>query len=140
MMAVVYLWVLVYAVWQDLRYRSLGRGFLLIAGMAGWLLRMSCGGEWHTVILSSTVGAALLGLSYLTDGGIGEGDGWFFVITGFFLSPAENVLLFLSGVAFCSIYSLTLTAAAVIGGGSVRKKKLPFLPYVLPVGLWLALL
>ena len=81
----------------------------------------------------------LLILGQITDGGIGEGDGWFFIVTGFFLEPAENFMLFLSGLIFCSVYSLAYMAASFIGGVGVRQKRLPFLPFLLPVGLWLVL-
>lgn len=133
-----FLVILICGVWQDMRYRSVGRVFLLVSGLTGGLLYAASGLGWHRLLLSSAVGIVLLGLSYLTDGGIGEGDGWFLVVTGFFLEPVENVILFLSGVVFCSVYSLTLTAAVFAGGGNIKGRRLPFLPYLLPIGLWLA--
>lgn len=136
--AAVFLIILVCGVWQDMRYRSVSRSFLILSGAAGGLLYAASGYGWSRMLLSSAVGIVLLGLSILTDGGIGEGDGWFFVVTGLFLNPAENVILFLSGVVFCSVYSLTLAAAAFAGGRNIRRRKLPFLPYLLPIGLWLA--
>lgn len=136
--AAVFAVILVCGVWQDMRYRSVSRGFLLASGLAGVALYAASGFGWSRLLLSSAVGIVLLGLSHLTDGGIGEGDGWFFVVTGFFLEPAENMILFLSGVVFCSVYSLTLTAAVFAGSGNIRKRRLPFLPYLLPIGLWLA--
>lgn len=135
---VVFLVILICGVWQDMRYRSVSRSYLILSGAAGSLLYAASGYGWGRLFLSAAVGLLLLGVSVLTDGGIGEGDGWFFVVTGFFLEPAENMILFLSGVIFCSVYSLTLAAAAFAGGGSIRRKRLPFLPYLLPIGLWLA--
>lgn len=137
--AAVFVVILLCGVWQDMRYRSVSRGFLLASGLAGGLLYIASGLGWSRLLLSSAVGIVLLGFSHLTDGGIGEGDGWFFVVTGFFLEPVENMILFLSGVIFCSVYSLTLTAAVFAGGGNIRRRRLPFLPYLLPIGLWLAL-
>ena len=108
------------------------------------------GGEpWRSRFIAfraQCTGAAVIGggiflliLGQITDGGIGEGDGWFFIVTGFFLEPTENFMLFLSGLIFCSVYSLAYMAASFIGGVCVRQKRLPFLPFLLPVGLWLAL-
>jgi len=37
------------------------------------------------------------------------------------------------------VYSLAYMAASFIGGVGVRQKRLPFLPFLLPVGLWLVL-
>lgn len=97
------------------------------------------GAVYLGLLSSAAVGIFLLILGQITDGGIGEGDGWFFIVTGFFLEPAENFMLFLSGLIFCSVYSLAYMAASFIGGVGVRQKRLPFLPFLLPVGLWLVL-
>lgn len=127
------------AVGQDLRSRSVGQGFLAAAGGIGAAISLLSGRSLSEVTASVSAGILLLILGWITGGGIGEGDGWFFTVTGLFLEPAENWILLLSGLIFCSVYSLAYVAASLIGGGCVRKKRLPFLPFLLPVGLWLAL-
>lgn len=132
-----FLIVLAAAVWQDLRLRSLGRGFLLGSGIGGLLTGIFCGVEWRTAALSALVGILILLLGRATGDGIGEGDGWFFVVTGFFLEPGENLMLFLSGLFVSGIYGLVLAVSVFAGGGSVRRKRFPFLPCLIPMGLWL---
>lgn len=134
----IFLVFLVWAVWQDLRSRTVGQWLLTAAGGAGAVVSLLSGRSVQGILLSAAVGILLLLLGRVTDGGIGEGDGWFFIVTGLFLEPLENFMLFLSGLVFSSVYSLAYMAAVFIGGGCVRQKRLPFLPFLLPVGLWLA--
>lgn len=134
-----FLIILAAAAWQDLRFWGLSRSFLLEAGVAGGVTCFLSGTDWRTAVLSSTVGFLILLLCRVTEGGIGEGDGWFFVITGFFLEPGENIMLFLSGLLLGSVYGLVLTVRMFTGGKSSRGKRFPFLPYLLPMGLWLTL-
>ena len=131
--------ILISAAWQDIRFRGIGNVFLMVAGGMGLVVSVGSGREWGEVFISVILGILLLGLSYLTDGGIGEGDGWFFVVSGLFWGLKENLLLLLSGILFSSMYSLVLAAAVLARSGSIRRKTLPFLPYLRPVGLWLVL-
>lgn len=133
----IFLVFLVWAVWEDIRTRTVRQGLLAAAGSIGLGVSLLSGRNIPEVLSSAAVGIFLLILGQITDGGIGEGDGWFFIVTGFFLKPAENFMLFLSGLVFCSVYSLAYMAASFIGGVCVRQKRLPFLPFLLPVGLWL---
>ena len=118
----IFLIFLVWAVWQDLRSRTVGQGFLAAAGSLGAAVSLLSGRSVLGLLSSAAVGIFLLILGQITDGGIGEGDGWFFIVTGFFLEPAENFMLFLSGLIFCSVYSLAYMAASFIGGVGVRQK------------------
>ena len=108
----IFLIFLVWAVWQDLRSRTVGQGFLAAAGSLGAAVSLLSGRSVLGLLSSAAVGIFLLILGQITDGGIGEGDGWFFIVTGFFLEPAENFMLFLSGLIFCSVYSLAYMAAS----------------------------
>lgn len=119
----IFLIFLVWAVWQDLRSRTVGQGFLAAAGSLGAAVSLLSGRSVPGLLSSAAVGIFLLILGQITDGGIGEGDGWFFIVTGFFLEPTENFMLFLSGLIFCSVYSLAYMAASFIGGVGVRAEK-----------------
>lgn len=134
-----YFFILISAAWQDIRYRGIGKTFLLLAGFLGLVVSVGTGRQWWNVFISVIPGILLLGFSHLTDGGIGEGDGWFFVVSGLFWELKENLLLMSSGILFCSMYGLAWSAAVLARSGNIRRKTLPFLPYLLPVGLWLVL-
>ena len=94
------------------------------------------GTEWD--FFACGIGGILLFISRLIGGGIGEGDGWFFVVAGLFLSPGENGLLLLSGIFLSGIFSLLYVVAGALNGTWQRhRKSFPFLPFLLPAGLWI---
>lgn len=137
--AAFFLIMFVYAVWQDLRFKSLGKGFLAAAGaigifLAAWQSRLGI-----KTVYSVFIGIFLLFMNRITGGGVGEGDGWFFIATGFYLKPEENFMLLLSGLVFCSIYGLASLPLLQARKSSGRKIQIPFLPFLLPAGLWLTL-
>lgn len=80
----------------------------------------------------------LFGVNRVTEGGVGEGDAWFFLVTGLFLNVWEVVALLISGLFFCSIFCLSM--AVSMGVQRSRYRRVPFLPFLLPVGLWISLL
>lgn len=74
--------------------------------------------------------------------GENRGDGWFFIVSGFFLGWQECVMLLISGQIFCGIFGLAIMVGAQIGTGreNIRKLRLPFLPFLLPASLWIVLM
>lgn len=85
------------------------------------------------IACSMAVGAALLAAGRLVGGAIGEGDGWFFFVTGLYTTWNVNLALLFYGLMLCCGYGMVLMVWGRIKGVSVRKKKIPFLPFV-----WLA--
>lgn len=94
------------------------------------------------IVLAMIPGIMLLLLGMLTRGLLGEGDGWFFIVSGFFLGWQECVMLLISGQIFCGIFGLAIMVGAQIGTGreNIRKLRLPFLPFLLPASLWMVLM
>lgn len=125
-------------VWQDLVSRRLNRMFLVVFGCLGCLRAVYFGEDLWKILISAGVGLFLLIASHITDGKIGEGDGWFFVVSGLYLQPSENLLVLISGLFFCSIYCLVLVTVMFTEGRRMKQREVPFLPFLLPVGLWLA--
>lgn len=88
------------AAWQDLRTRSISLEVLAGGAAAGiitciWKERLP--GE---IVLAMIPGIMLLLIGMLTRGLLGEGDGWFFIVSGFFLGWQECVMLLISGADF----------------------------------------
>ena len=82
------------AAWQDLRTRSISLEVLAGGAAVGiitciWKERLP--GE---IVLAMIPGIMLLLIGMLTRGLLGEGDGWFFIVSGFFLGWQECVMLF----------------------------------------------
>ena len=121
------------AAWQDLRTRSISLEVLAGGAAVGiitciWKERLT--GE---IVLAMIPGITLLLIGMLTRGLLGEGDGWFFIVSGFLL---------ISGQIFCGIFGLAIMVGAQIGTGreNIRKLRLPFLPFLLPASLWIVLM
>ncbi|MBQ6856703.1 MAG: prepilin peptidase [Lachnospiraceae bacterium] len=136
----VFLGVLFAGAYMDWKEKELNSLYLIISAVLGGVFavrNLALGESWMALCISCSVGICLLGISYMTRGGVGEGDGWFFVISGLFLPWNENVFLLCSGWCFCFLYSL----AAV--GRSIGKRRLnlsrsvPFLPFLVPAGILL---
>ena len=130
------------AAWQDLRTRRISLDVLVGGAAAGiitcvWKARFP--GE---IILAMIPGIGLLIVSILTGGLLGEGDGLFLIVSGFFLGWQECVMLLISGQIFCGIFGLAIMVGAQIGTGreNIRKLRLPFLPFLLPASLWMVLM
>lgn len=133
----IFICMLILAAWQDLKTGTIDIRLLIVFGCIGLLLHLSSDLLWYDRIASSGIGVILLILNKLTNGGIGEGDGWFFVVTGLYLDWERNLLLFLGGLGLCFLWSLPLAVQAILRKGSGRKRELPFLPFLLPAGIWM---
>ena len=133
----VFLATLCLAAATDLKSRTISKGFLLIFMLLGILWRLFSERPFSETLLAMLPGAVLLFFSRITAGEIGEGDGWFFVVSGLFLNWREAAVLFLSGLMLCGVYGLFVLAAGAACGKDMRKKRLPFLPFLLPGGIWL---
>jgi len=125
---------LILAVWQDWKWKSISARFLLAAGIMGIGFCMVQKRDILQTAGSVGVGITLLVLNKWTEGGIGEGDGWFFVVSGLFLDWQDNMQLFLSGLLLCFGVSLFII---ILRGVRQRRKgvTLPFLPFLLPMGV-----
>lgn len=132
------------SVWQDLKTRSLSVYSLVVFG--GLILTAACltgtflQPGWLERIGSMGIGVALLLISKVSQGAVGEGDGWFLMITGMVLGFWSNLAVLLYGLLFCSCYSLGLIVWGCLLKVNVRKKAIPFLPFLLPAGIWMVLL
>ena len=90
----VFLAALCLAAATDLKSRTISKEFLLIFMLLGILWRLFSERPFYETLLAMLPGAMLLLFSRITAGEIGEGDGWFFVVSGLFLSWREAAFLF----------------------------------------------
>ena len=82
-------------------------------------------------------GIALVLLSRLSGGAVGEGDGWFFVVAGVALGVRNAVALFFISLFLCCLWCVGMAVWGWRRRISVRRKTVPFLPFVLPAVLWI---
>ena len=139
---IVFIIFLLVVSWQDIRSKSIAVWVYGLFGSVGWFLSLCRLGkiDWEALACGAAICATLLALSRLTEGAIGEGDGYFFVITGLFLGAWKNVALFCGGVMTCGFCCMGIAAWSMGKNISIRRKTVPFLPFLVPVGICLAVL
>mgnify|MGYP004507709637 FL=1 len=144
--------------WQDLHRKRIRVSWLYgfeTAGMALTMIRcvlsvIKDGWDWKKGALQITVwllgmlpGIFLLWMERQTKGAVGLGDGCFFLITGCYLGGWRTLELLMGAVFVSGLAGGVWMLTALLGGKGnglwekMRKKKLPFLPCVLPVWIWM---
>lgn len=91
--------------WTDLRKRQVSliiTGLFAAAGL-GWMLYQ--GALSAELLLSVGPGMFFLGLSVLTGGTLGMGDGWIITALGIFLKPEELYEMLLAAVLISAAWS-----------------------------------
>ena len=133
------------AAWQDLKTNQIRIGGLCLSGAAAlavqalvvWSLSLKGDGTgadlgilwlwkaWFPYLAGLLPGAALLVFSWLS-GGIGAGDGCFFLISGLFLGLADNLLLLCGAVLSSGLFGLGYYVFHCVNrcrtGAAARKK------------------
>ncbi len=125
------------------------------AALEAFLWRVSCaigGGSepWklflhgNTAYLSAksliggmAVGLFLLVISKVSQGAVGAGDGLLFVITGLYIGFWKNAALLCISLMLCSLWGVGIMILGKKKWIELKKKELPFLPFVLPAGVWI---
>ena len=88
----------------DVRTKKIPIVLLVCFGMAGIIINIFL--PEYTVkeiAFGAVIGVALWGISYVTSGQIGNGDGLLFVVTGLFIGGINNFALLFWSTAFCAI-------------------------------------
>lgn len=124
----------VFALW-DVRFRKAPLWFFCLTGAAGIVFAALSRRNVSEVLLSAVPGVLLLLLSKVTEGGIGAGDGLFFISVAGFLAPKDSVLALLSALVLAALAALFLFAA-----GKGRKTSIPFLALTAPALVLLMLI
>lgn len=131
---------LISAAWQDIRHRSISVWIYWIFGGLAGLFLMTGVGMWEFEIAGAVmIGVVLLLVGRWSSWSIGAGDGWFFVIAGIYLGFWANLALLFYGLFLCGFYCLGMVVWGWIYRIDVRKMKIPFLPFLLPAGIWIIL-
>lgn len=125
------------AAWQDMRKKEIEVWIFWLGGAAAvgllvWDVTQT-GWLWlcKAFVEASVPGVILLICGKLSNGAIGAGDGWFFLISGWFLGLQAVFLLLCGGIFLCGSCALVLFFWKRVryheNAGSMT---LPFLPFV----------
>ena len=125
------------AAWQDLRMKSVSLWVFIVFAIVALLIRK---GVSLDMVFSAGVGLILLGIGILFQGAVGEGDGMFFLVSGLYLPVIDNCLLLLYSLLFCSVFSIIIIMAGICTNRNLRSRTVPFLPFLLPAGIWMVCL
>lgn len=134
------------AAWQDLKSRRIQIWLYICFGAIGlcvslfpWIGQGNASPGSFVWAASAVIpGLLLLLISRVSRGGVGMGDGWFFVAAAFYLGLWKTLALLFYGLFFCSICSLGMITWGMVRGIGVRKRKLPFLPFLVPAWFLIA--
>ena len=138
----VFISFLIIVSWQDMKNRSVALWTYGLFGSCAWFLNL-CRTEqsdWKALACGIGLCLFLLAVSKITEGAVGEGDAYFFIVTGLFLGAAKNIALFCGGVIFCGFCCMGILMWNMGKNISIRRKTVPFLPFLMPVGTCLAVL
>jgi len=114
--------------YTDIRNNEIYLKVLLPFFLAGVIIAAASGPEAVITALTGTAaGIALLIISRITKGAIGEGDGLILVVTGIFLGFSENLRL----LTFALFLSALFSVGAMILKGWKKDRELPFVPFLL---------
>lgn len=138
-----FLCFLLIAAGQDLHKKSVAVWvYLLFGGLA--LASRSCQlfvaglSQWGDLLCGVCPGLAMLGVSMLWQEDVGVGDGCFFLVSGLMLGFWQNLALLCYGLFLCSGYCLVkLVWNQILIRKNVGRETVPFLPFLVPVGIWL---
>ena len=128
------------AAWQDGKTKSVGVWLFGAAGAAGLVLSLLQGTFGLDRLFSCLPGGGLLLLSRFTDESIGAGDGFFFVVSGLFLNALMNLELLVYGISLNGAVCAAIYFYNRMRGRDVRKKTIPFLPFLVPIWIGLVVL
>lgn len=134
---VILLCFLVWGTWYDLRtggFPAVGLAGFGAAGLAASFLEKSKS-LWD-MAGGLAVGAALLGISLLHPEKIGDGDGFFLLVTGILLGFWGNVALLFYSLLPVALYGLL----CAVSGRPFRGRYVPLAPFALVAGLGMMIL
>lgn len=139
MKEMLFLIFLAVAAWQDMRDKEIDAWLYVVFGGLIWFGKLCFDGPvelWREAV-NAMPGIALVLLSRLSGGAVGEGDGWFFVVAGVALGVRNAVALFFMSLFLCCLWCAGMAVWGWRRRISVRRRTVPFLPFVLPAVLWI---
>lgn len=111
----------------DIKTRKVSFKILAVYGMLGILNLVFFDRQClYAAFGGALIGILVLGISKLTKGGIGMGDGLLMIVTGVFLGAWGNIELFLGSLFLAAIFSVLY----LIVKRKDRKKEIPLVPFL----------
>lgn len=123
---------------SDLRWKQIPIWQFVLFGLCG--LCVFCGEKPESYALFRLLpGLCSLLITLFGKGAVGAGDGIFFLTAACYLDTEEIWILWIGGLICSSLAGLCLIVKEQRRGRSGRTLRLPFLPFLVPVWLFLNL-
>lgn len=113
--------------WLDIKKREISLAGTGIFTLVGILLALKQGNLDWRYLAAAGIGLIFLGISGLTGGKIGMGDGFLILALGTVLSLEELLTVLMIGMAVCACYGGVL----LLGFRKSRNTCIPFVPFLL---------
>ncbi len=113
--------------WIDIKKRQVSLFLIVCLAFAGTVWRWRQGGSLQELLICLGPGLFFAGLSILTAGALGMGDGWLLLSLGLILKP-EELYGMITGALLCSA-----VCAGILTGilKKNRNTEIPFVPFLL---------
>lgn len=122
--------------WTDIKRKQVSLAAVGVFAVGMLTERLYTGQLSWQILFPAAVGAFFLGLSMMTKGAVGIGDGLVLLALGLALDAGEFLMTVMTGMLCCGVWSGILLAVCRKG----RKTEIPFVPFLLlgyMGGVWL---
>ena len=113
--------------WKDIRAREVSLLTIVIFGIVGMVRACFLGNVSVDLVWSACMGVAVIGLSIISKGAVGMGDGFLLLSLGTVISFAELLSAFLLGLFFCGFWGILV----LLLSGKGKKAEMPFVPFLM---------
>lgn len=110
----------------DLKKKEISLLFTGIYGVLGVLFTLMSGNDFKEHLLPVGIGIFFLGVSLLSGGGLGLGDGWILIALGTMLETGEYLQMLAGGM----LLAAGVSAVLLVVFKKNRKTELPFVPFL----------
>lgn len=113
--------------WFDVKKREISLAAVGIFGVLGFLLALYNGALSWNLLVPMGISAGVIGLSNVTGGAVGMGDGLVLMVLAIMLSGGEFLAVLFMGLLGSGVCSLIMLLVFRKG----KKYEIPFVPFIL---------
>ena len=113
--------------WKDIRTREVSLLSIGVFGIVGMVRACFLGTVSVNLVWNVCMGVAVIGLSIISKGAVGMGDGLLFLSLGTVLPFEELLSAFLLGLFCCCFWGIVVLFLS----GKGKKTEMPFVPFLM---------
>lgn len=113
--------------WFDVKRKEISLAAVAVFGLIGLSVSLYNGGLSWNLLVPAGVSAGVMGLSLVTHGAVGMGDGLVLMALATMISSGEFMAVLFMGLLGCGVCSLVMLLVFRKGRGC----EIPFVPFIL---------